>query len=225
MHGGVEIPPAIGSEVQNQVLHTFLLQFFEGLYELLGCIGGKFVQLDKAGFRCDHIGRVNAIHRYVIAGNTKKYRVGDSTAGHTQGLEIGYSAFGTAQIFLDIVLGNLDTGNIGVIHRYDSVTGQNPHLLRRTVGYRRDYVDGVLYKVVRNSYPGEVTLERFIQLAGLLGVCVRGMRVKFLKHADNGILHQLVLVHCVYIQLRYGLLGITQLVERRINLRHRHRHA
>ena len=80
------------------------LQLGEGFLELLGRLLGETVEFDVADVVVEHIGRIDAVQRYLVASNLKVDQFGIVASLHADG-DLG--AFLAAKVFLHVFVVDL----------------------------------------------------------------------------------------------------------------------
>ena len=137
--------------------------------------------------------------------------LGNARTNHS---EVNQRAFFASQALHDVALSHLDARYGSVVNGYDAVARHDAHLLRGAVYDGLNDHQRVFHDVKLHANALEVACQGLVESLCFLGVGVRRVRVQLLKHAPYGILHQLIVIHSVYIELRNGLLCQLQLEQR-----------
>ena len=116
----------------------------------------------------------------------------------------------TTQTFHNLFLRHLYTSDTRIIDRHDAVTGYYTHFLGRTVSRRLYDKQRIFDHIELHTDTVEVALQGFVHGFDLFGIGISGMRIKFLQHAADGILHQFLFIDSVHVEVVDGHLGNLQ---------------
>ena len=144
----------------------------------------------------DHVGCIKRRDGYLVAGDGEIHHVTDTLALHTQ---TDLRTLGATQPLHDVFLAHLHACNGRVVDRHDAVTGQDAHLLAGPLGDGLYDQQRVVQHVELDAYALEGTFQGFVHRFRVLGVAVGRMGVQFAEHPVDGVLHQLVAIHAIYV--------------------------
>ena len=209
--GSVKVTSAVVNKIQYELGHSLLFQLFDRLRRLLVRICSEAVDAYVAGLGIGHIGRVNAVDRYVGTRYGEVERVGRDTL-LAQHLDVHLRPFLAAQTLHDVGVLHLHPGDGRVVDCHYTVSGQDSDSFRRPSGHSLYHIQGVLVHIERYPYAAEVALQRLVKLFRLLRRGVGRMRVEPFQHALYGIFHEPVFIHGVHVELGYGGFSHTELV-------------
>ena len=194
LDGCLQVAAAIVLQIEQQVFHALLLQGAHTFHELIVGGGPEIGDADITDARPYHIDGINRLDGNLVAGDDECQLVGNAAAHHAQ-FHLG--SLLAAQTFHDVFFRHLDTGDSGVVDRYDAVAGHDAHLLRGTVHHRLDDYQRVLNHIKLHADTVEVALQRFVHGLHLFGCGIGGVGVQLFQHAADGIFHQFRLIHRV----------------------------
>ena len=145
----------------------------------------------------EHITGIDAVQGYLVARNAEGNQVGRRATAH---LDSDLGALLAPQTLHDVGALHLHTSNEGVVDQHDAVASQDAHALAGSTRDGLDDIERILLHVKLNANATELALQRFLHILGFLSIGVTAVRIQFLQHAHDGILHQFVLVNRVDIE-------------------------
>ena len=138
--GGVEVAARVTAQVEDERFHTLALQLAEGFLELLRRLLCKAVEFDVTDMIVEHICRIDAVQRNLVADDFKiqQFRVVAAFHAHSD-----FGAFLAAQVFLDIFVIHLFAKAILAVDLDELVSSHNAHFLRGATGRGTDDGNGI----------------------------------------------------------------------------------
>ena len=203
LHGCSEVASAVAFEVEKEIFHALLLQSGDGFAHFFAGGGTEAVQPDVADAGCDHVGRIEGVHRNFVAGDDKGEHAVD---GGPDDAERHLRAFGSAQELHDAVALEFHAGNGASVDRNNAIAVGDAGFLRRPFGDGLNHHEGIFEHVELHADAFEVTFEGFVHAARFLGIGVGRVGIEFREHAVDGVLDELFLVDTVDVELRDGQL-------------------
>ena len=164
---GLKETSSVLLKVDNQVLHTLLLQFLYGIHHLLMSGLSKVIETYQTYLRRNHIGCIYGIYRNLIALDIKIQRFLYSLPYYAQ---MCNGTFGTAQTTHNLLLTHLHAGNGCISHTDDTVTCHDAHLLAGTLGNGLYNQQRIVQHIELHTYTLEAACQRFCKLLSLRGI-------------------------------------------------------
>ena len=209
----LKIASTIILKVEDKVLHSLLFQRIHRYCYLFMTGKTEAPQSDVSDARTNHISRIHRSYRNLIALYLEDELILDATA-HDGKIHRG--SLRTAETLHDFLLAHLHTRNSRIIHRNDAVASNDTHLLGRPIHYGLDDEQSIVYHVKLHANTVETSVQRFVHRLGFLGCGVGRMRVELFKHASDGVLYELVLIHTIHIEVGDGDFCPSQLLYRAV---------
>ncbi len=130
---GHHIPPTVGAEVQDKVLHVVPAETVDSRSEFSCCGCREFIQFHIGGLVIEHISRIEAVYRNFVANNCEIKQFPDP---NSENPDIHFSSFHAQKLAAHTVCRNPHTGYILTVYSNYTVTGKNTNLLRGSAPYR-----------------------------------------------------------------------------------------
>ena len=170
VYSSLQITTSVLLKVEDQVLHTLLLQTGETLQEFLMGSGTEVSYTDEANARTNHIDGIDGMDRNLVAANGERQLVGNALTHDTQFHD---SAFRSTQTLHNLFLRHLDASDGGIVDRHDTVACNDTYTFGGTIGYRLDDKQCVFHHIKLHTDALEITVQRLIQFRHLLRCGIR----------------------------------------------------